>query len=148
MELILMETILRLRLELARANRMRNPLVLGDSTICIDDTPPPTKLTTEILTAAIEGFESRKTRIDAKIAGLKARLSGGPAENTATPQLTTPTRKKFSAAARRKMALAQAARWAKIRGESEPSAPAPRRKQQSRSARSAKRRDEENYRGY
>ena len=32
-------------------------------------------------------------------------------------------RKKFSAAARKKMALAQKARWAKIKGESEPPSP-------------------------
>ena len=84
----------------------------------------PTKLTPEIITAAIEGFEAQKTRIDAQIAELRAVLSGGSTESAATPEPPTRKRKRFSAAARRKMAMAQKARWAKIRGESGPSAPA------------------------
>jgi ribonuclease E len=84
----------------------------------------PTKLTTEILTAAVLGFEEQKRRIDTKIAELRATLSGGPANPAATPEATSRKRKKFSAAARRKMAQSQKLRWAKIRGESEPSAPA------------------------
>jgi len=84
----------------------------------------PTKLTPEILTAAIEGFEHQKTRIDSKIAELRAMLDGGSKPTAATPEAPTRKRKKFSAASRRKMAMAQKARWAKIRGESEPPAPA------------------------
>lgn len=80
---------------------------------------PTQKLTAEIITAAIEGFESQQRRIDTQIAELRAMLPGGPAETAATPE--APIRKRrVSAAARRKMALAQKARWAKIRGESEP----------------------------
>src|ERR1039457_1703658 len=85
---------------------------------------PTPKLTNEILTAAIEGYESQKKRIDAQIAELRAILSPGPAETATTPEPATRKRKKFSAASRRKMALAQKARWAKIRGEAESSAPA------------------------
>ena len=84
----------------------------------------PTKLTHEIINAALLGFEQQKTHIDAKIAELRALLSGGPAETAATPEAPTRKRKKFSAASRRKMALAQKARWAKIKGESKPSASA------------------------
>jgi hypothetical protein len=83
----------------------------------------PTKLTHEIINAALLGFEQQKTHIDAKIAELRALLPGGPAASATTPELTKRKRKKFSAASRRKMALAQKARWAKIKGESEPSAP-------------------------
>jgi hypothetical protein len=85
---------------------------------------PTPKLTTEIIAAAIEGFESQKRRINDQIAELQAMLPAGPAEQTAaTPD--APTRKrKVSAAARRRMALGQKARWAKIRGESESPAPA------------------------
>jgi hypothetical protein len=84
---------------------------------------PTPKLTAEIITAAIDGYEFQKTAIDAKIAELKALLPGGSPEAAATPE--PPTRKrKISAASRRKMALAQKARWAKIRGEAEPPAPA------------------------
>src|ERR1039458_1974589 len=84
----------------------------------------PTKLTHEIIVAAIEGYESQKKRIDAQIAELRAILSLGPAETATTPEPATRKRKRFSAASRRKMAMAQKARWAKIKGKSEPPAPA------------------------
>jgi hypothetical protein len=83
----------------------------------------PTTLSHEIITAAIEGFEAQKTHIDGQIAELRVLLTGGPAASAATPVVPTRKRKKFSAAARRKMAMAQKARWAKIKGESEPPAP-------------------------
>ena len=44
----------------------------------------PTKLTAEIIIAAITGFESQKTKIDAQVAELRAMLSGNPAA-TACP---------------------------------------------------------------
>jgi len=81
----------------------------------------PTKLTNEIITAAIAGYESQKTRIDQQIAELRSLLTGGPAKTAATADGTSPKRKKFSAATRRKMREAQQRRWAKIRGASEPS---------------------------
>src|ERR1022692_4190144 len=83
----------------------------------------PTKLTTEIITAAILGFEEQKRHIDTKLAELRAMLFGSPAESAAKPE-GTPRKHKISAAARRRMAIAQRRRWAKIRGESEPPAPA------------------------
>src|ERR1035437_7982591 len=84
----------------------------------------PTKLTTEIITAAILGFEEQKRHIDTQIAELRAVLPGGPTEPAARPEPPTRKRKRFSAASRRKMAMAQKARWAMLRGESEPPAPA------------------------
>ena len=45
---------------------------------------PITKLTPEIITAAILGYEEQKRHIDSQISELKAMLSGGPAE-TAPP---------------------------------------------------------------
>ena len=85
---------------------------------------PIQKLTPEIITAAILGFEEQKRHIDSKIAELRAMLSGGPAESAATPETPTRKRRKFSAAARRRMKEAQQLRWAKIRGESSvPSSP-------------------------
>ena len=80
----------------------------------------PTKLTPEIITAAILGFEEQKRHIDTKVAELRAVLAGGPGEPTATLEVPTRKRKKFSAAARRRMKEAQQRRWAKLRGESEP----------------------------
>jgi hypothetical protein len=82
-------------------------------------------LTAEIIAAAIDGYEFQKTRIDTKIAELRSLLTGGPTEPAVAPEAPTRKRKKFSAASRRKMAMAQKARWAKIKGEPEPSAPAP-----------------------
>ena len=84
----------------------------------------PTKLTAEIITAAIEGFESQQRRIDTQIAELRAMLSGNTAATAATPEAPTPKRKKFSAAARRHMKEAQQLRWSKTRGASEVPAPA------------------------
>jgi hypothetical protein len=81
----------------------------------------PTKLTHEIITAAIEGYEAQKIRIDHQIDELRAMMSGHPA---ASPEPPNRKRKKFSAATRRRMREAQRQRWAKIRGESEPHVPA------------------------
>jgi len=94
----------------------------------------PTKLTPEIITAAILGFEEQKRHIDAKVAELRAALAGGPGDPVATPEAPTRKRKKFSAAARRRMKAAQQRRWAKVRGELElldsvkPQAAEPKRK--------------------
>ena len=52
---------------------------------------PIQKLTPEIITAAILGFEEQKRHIDSKIAELRAMLSGGPGETAA---LTSPGRSK------------------------------------------------------
>src|ERR1017187_8277985 len=78
---------------------------------------PTPKLNAEIIAAAIEGFESQKRRIDTQIEQLRAMLSGGSTEGTATPE--APTRKrKVSAAARRRMAEGQRKRWAATKAES------------------------------
>jgi len=86
----------------------------------------PQKLTPQIISAAIAGFEQQKIDIDNQIDQLRAMLSGGPAESTvATQEAPARKRKKFSAAAIKRMREAQKARWAKIKGESEPAAQAP-----------------------
>jgi hypothetical protein len=77
----------------------------------------PAKFTDEILTAAIEGFQAQKMRLDAHIAELRQLLTGG----TAVPVPTLePTRKrrKMSAAARQRIAVAQRKRWAAVKKES------------------------------
>ena len=69
---------------------------------------PITKLTPEIITAAILGYEEQKRHIDSQISDLKAMLSGGPTEaGAATPEAAPRKRKKFSAPTRRKMREAQ-----------------------------------------
>ena len=86
---------------------------------------PVSKLNRNVIEAAILGFQHQKTQIDVQIAELKSMLNGGTAETAATPEAAPGKRKIFSAAARRKMAAAQKARWAKIKGEAEKPAPAP-----------------------
>jgi peptidoglycan hydrolase CwlO-like protein len=74
------------------------------------------KLTPEILVAALAGFEEQKNQIDSKIAEVRSMLDGGGhSEPTASTETAKP-RKKFSAATRRKMALAQRARYSKLKG--------------------------------
>jgi hypothetical protein len=86
---------------------------------------PTHNLTPEIINAAIAGFEQQKVRIDVQIAELRAMLPGGTKPTAAaTPEAPNVKRRKFSAAARRRMKEAQQKRWAKIRRESAPPAPA------------------------
>jgi hypothetical protein len=98
---------------------------------------PTQKLTAEIIHAAIEGFESQKRRIDSQIDELRQLLNGGSAEPGAESG-TSARKRKISAAGRRRMAAAQKARWAKIRGEAEPAsslvAPKPARQKRNLSA--------------
>ena len=79
----------------------------------------PQKLTAEIIHAAIEGFESQKRRIDSQIGELRQLLSTDHTEAAPASGAPAPKRK-ISAAGRRRMAAAQQARWAKVRGETEP----------------------------
>src|ERR1017187_8048265 len=92
----------------------------------------PTKLTPEIINAAIVGFEQQRHRIDAQIGELKAMLSGGPAEAAATPEPAKRKRRKMSAAGRKAIAEAQRKRWAVSKKAAEPPAaqkvPRPKRK--------------------
>jgi hypothetical protein len=88
---------------------------------------PTPKFKNEVMLAAIEGFENQKRRIDAQIAELRAMLPGGspePATTETTQSAPKPKRRKFSAAALKRMREAQQRRWAKVRDESEPLAPA------------------------
>ena len=78
------------------------------------------KLTSTIIQAAIDGFEGQKKNIDAQIAELRAMLTGAPDVEEQLP--TKGTRRKFTAAPRRRMREAQQLRWAKIKGESSDSA--------------------------
>src|ERR1700682_5296905 len=95
----------------------------------------PTKLSTEILTAAIAGFEEQKNRIDAQISELRQVLNGVSTDG-ATPEASKP-RRKMSAAARRRIAAAQRKRWAASRnqsGRASEAVPSPARKKRKLSA--------------
>ena len=69
----------------------------------------PPRLTNEIITAAIEGFEEQKRRIDLQIAELRG--GGVTSEPTAETGVKRP-RRKMSAAGRKAIAEAQRKRWA------------------------------------
>src|SRR5712691_1914618 len=77
------------------------------------------KITADILAAALIGFEEQKNQLDAKISEIRQMLDGGRTQASATSKTAKP-RKKRSAAVRRKMALAQRARYAKLKQSSEP----------------------------
>jgi hypothetical protein len=92
----------------------------------------PTKLTTEILAAAIAGFEEQKKRLDAQIAELREMLNPSATDGTAP---TPKKRRGMSAAARGRIAAAQRKRWAESRKQSEAASPtAPARKKRRLSA--------------
>src|ERR1700722_1047225 len=84
----------------------------------------PTRLTDDMIEAAILGFEEKKRRIDAQVAELRTMLSGSPAPAAASaaPETDGRPRRKVSAAGRKAMALAQQKRWAAKRAGSEPAA--------------------------
>jgi len=89
----------------------------------------PTKLTTEILTAAIDGFEVQKTRIDARIADLRQMLDGGSQSTAGTSETPRRKRRKISKAGRAAIAAAQRKRWAEAKKhQAAPEAPKPKRK--------------------
>jgi hypothetical protein len=86
----------------------------------------PKKLNEEIINAAIEGFEARKTHLTQQISELRGMLEGGPTQSAAPAAPAPRNRRRLSVAARRRIAEAQQLRWAKIRGKSERAAPAAR----------------------
>jgi hypothetical protein len=74
-------------------------------------------LTAEIVHAAIDGYEAQKTRIDEKIAGLRAMLPVGSVETASPSAAPTGKRRRISAASRARMAEAQRKRWAAKRAQ-------------------------------
>ena len=75
----------------------------------------PQKLTHDVLTAAIAGFEAQKNHIDSRIAEIRQMLDGGSTGPAVMPSETGRRKRRLSAASRRKMAAAQKARWAEIK---------------------------------
>jgi hypothetical protein len=79
------------------------------------------KLNADVLSAALEGFEAQKNRIDTRIAEIRAMLNGRGTAPSDASQATTP-KGKVSAAARRRMAKAQRLRWKRTKHAAEPPA--------------------------
>jgi len=77
----------------------------------------PQKLTPQIVSAAIAGFQQQKLDIDKQIAELRSMLPGASAETNVREAPATKGHK-MSPLARKRIAEAMKARWAKIRGES------------------------------
>jgi hypothetical protein len=77
----------------------------------------PTKLTDEIINAAIDGFRVQKTRLDQQIAELRAMLPGGSPGTGTTTDGAASKRRKFSPAALRRIREAQRQRWTRARAE-------------------------------
>ncbi|HEY7389929.1 MAG TPA: hypothetical protein VH640_15540 [Bryobacteraceae bacterium] len=77
----------------------------------------PRKLSNDLISAAIEGFEAQKRRLDEQIRELRAMLPRDGA-STSAPTRGPRKRRRMSAEARRRIAEAQRKRWAAIRGES------------------------------
>ncbi|MGB7762310.1 MAG: hypothetical protein WBL61_20920 [Bryobacteraceae bacterium] len=74
----------------------------------------PTRLTNEIIAAAIDGYEGQKKRIDQQIAELRAILPGKTAEAAVAPEAPKRKRRKTSAVGRRSVTEAQRKRWAAL----------------------------------
>jgi hypothetical protein len=90
-----------------------------------------TKLKTEILAAAIEGFEEQKKRLSAQIVELRQMLNPSATDGS----VAAPKRRRMSAAARARTAAAQRKRWAAARKQSRTAPPAaPARKKRKLSA--------------
>ncbi len=83
------------------------------------------EISQEIISAAIQGFEHQKHMIDTQIAELRAMMSGNSAPAAETvASAPGKTRRKMSAAARKRISEAQRQRWSKSRGQATASAPA------------------------
>ena len=80
----------------------------------------PKKLTEEIINAAIEGFKARKTHLNQQISDLRGMLESDSAQAGTAAKPASRKRGRMSAAGRRRIAMAQKARWARVRGESKP----------------------------
>ena len=74
----------------------------------------PQKLSPDIITAAIAGFEAQKQHIDSKIAELRTMLDNRHAAAEAPKR-----KRRISVVSRRRMVLAQKKRWAAIKGRSQ-----------------------------
>jgi hypothetical protein len=83
---------------------------------------PNIKFTPDLISAAIDGYEAQKVKIDEKIAELRSML-GGRSSTTAEPSAEAPTqvkerkKRRLSAAGRKAIAEAAKKRWAAFNAE-------------------------------
>lgn len=76
--------------------------------------PRSPKQDTELLEAALIGFQHKRDQVEQKIAELRSQIGGHPAGPVpaAAPGASAPKKRTMSASARRRIALAQKKRWA------------------------------------
>ena len=101
--------------------KISSDCTLHDNSVtkCRHSLMPARRFTKSMVAAAILGFEEQKRQIDAEIAELRAMgKESGPA--TPASESGKPSRRKISAASRKKMALAQQKRWAAKKAEAKP----------------------------
>jgi hypothetical protein len=84
------------------------------------------QLTQSILTAALDGLELQKSRIEDQIAQVRSLLGGAPRKPVASAEASgeVAPKRTLSAAARRSIATAQKKRWALIRKQKASGEPA------------------------
>jgi hypothetical protein len=77
---------------------------------------------TSTLQAALIGYQSQLARIDLKIAEIRKRLGKAAVNNGGGGDVVMPIRatRQLSAAARKRIAMAQKARWAAYRAKHKP----------------------------
>src|ERR1019366_9916474 len=78
--------------------------------------PRSPKQDTELLEAALIGFQHRRDQVEQKIAELRSQIGGNSASRPASGA-SAPKKRTMSAAARRRIALAQKKRWAAYQAE-------------------------------
>src|ERR1700722_12861160 len=88
-----------------------------------------------LLRAALIGYQQQIADIETAIANIRSQLAGSGDQTASTLEGGPHTRRKFSAAARRKMAASQRLRWSKIKQAPEPTQPAKPKRTMSASAR-------------
>ena|ERR1022692_4139259 len=76
-----------------------------------------------LLRAALIGYQQQIADIETAMANIRSQLAGSREQTTSTMEDGPKKRKRFSAAARKKMAASQRLRWSKIKQAAEPSQP-------------------------
>ena len=83
--------------------------------------PRSPKQDTELLEAALIGFQQKRDQLEQKIADLRSQIGGNsasrPAPAAAASSAAAPKKRSMSASARRRIALAQKKRWAAYKAE-------------------------------
>src|ERR1700689_274899 len=96
--------------------------------------PCMSKQDESLLRAALIGYQQQMADIESAIADIRSQLAGSGVKTPSTME-NGPKRRKFSAAARKKMAASQRLRWSKVKQAAETPEPAKPNRTMSVSAR-------------